>query len=474
MDARSDKGMSVTEGVSFRRVVEWAPTAIIMIDEGGRIVLSNAQAERIFGYRADELQGVAVETLVPERYASHHPSFRQGFLGDPRPRPMGSNRDLYARRRDGSEFPVEIGLTPIPVGDGIRVLAAIVDITERKRLEERFRRVVEYAPSAMVMIDSGGRIVLVNAQTESLFGYPRSALIGQTVEMLVPPSLRVEHAAFRQGFFSAPQARPMGAGRDLFACRADGTTFPVEIGLNPIETEDGPMVLASVVDITERQRAQEKIESALQEKIVLLNEVHHRVKNNLQVISSLLSLQARHVDDPLLRLALGESQRRVMAMALTHQLLYERKDYSRVDLGDYLERLAQLLLGSYRGGNTARIALRRDLPVEPLYLDFERAIPCGLIVNELVTNAFKHAFPDNRPGEIAIVLHTEGEDLVVSVADNGIGLPATFDLGKVRSLGLQLVPLLVDQLAGRFSRETGPGTRFLLRFPSRPSKRSGA
>lgn len=471
MDAISNNGLSVTEDFSFQRVVEWAPTAIIMIDEAGRIMLSNAQAERIFGYRAKELQGLAVETLVPERYAAHHPSYRQGFFGDPRPRPMGSNRDLYARRRDGSEFPVEIGLTPIPVGDGIRVLAAIVDITERKRLEERFRRVVEYAPSAMVMIDSGGKIVLVNAQTESLFGYPRSALIGQSVEMLVPQNLRGEHVAFRKGFFSDPQARPMGAGRDLFACRADGTTFPVEIGLNPIETEEGPMVLASVVDITERRRAQEKIENALQEKIVLLNEVHHRVKNNLQVISSLLNLQAQHVDDPLLRQALGESQGRVRAMALTHQLLYERKDYSRIDLGDYIERLSQLLLSSYRGSSSARITLRCDLPVEPLYLDFERVIPCGLIVNELVTNAFKHAFPDGRQGQINIVLQVDGEDLLVSVADNGIGLPAAFDLTQVRSLGLQLVSLLVDQLAGSFTRETGSETRFLLRFPSNLSKR---
>jgi len=473
MDAKSDKGLSIADGVSFRRVVEWAPTAIIMIDETGRIVLSNAQAERIFGYGADELHGAAVEILVPERYAARHPSFRQGFLDDPRPRPMGSNRDLYARRRDGSEFPVEIGLTPISTGDGMRVLAAIVDITERKRLEERFRRVVEYAPSAMVMIDSSGRIALVNAQTECLFGYPRSALIGQTVEMLVPPNLRGEHIAFRQGYFAVPQARPMGAGRDLFACRADGTTFPVEIGLNPIETEDGPMVLASVVDITERQRAQEKIENALQEKIVLLNEVHHRVKNNLQVISSLLSLQAQHVDDPLLRQALGESQRRVRAMALTHQLLYERKDYSRIDLGDYLERLSQLLLSSHRGSNPARITLHRKLPTEPMYLDFERAIPCGLIVNELVTNAFKHAFPDERPGEITIFLSTDRNDMLLSVADNGVGLPADFDLDQVRSLGLQLVPLLVDQLAGSFCHETltEAGTRFSLRFPGNPPKR---
>jgi len=453
---------------SFRHVVEWAPAAMVVVDEDGRIVLANAQAERVFGYRRDELLGEPVEKLVPERFAASHPGNRREFLANPHPRPMGSGRDLYARRRDGSEFPVEIGLTPIDSGQGFMVLAAIVDITERKRLEERFRRVVEFAPSAMIMIDRNGCIVLVNAQTEQLFQCPRSALIGQPVEILVPAKARTEHQHFRNGFFSAPQPRPMGVGRDLFACRADGSEFPVEIGLNPIETEDGPMVLATIVDITERWRAQQKLENALQEKTILLNEVHHRVKNNLQVISSLLNLQATHTNDPSLRAALGESQSRVRAMALTHQLLYERKDYSRVDLGEYLERLAQLLLSSYRE-NRGSIVLSRLIPNDRHYIDLERAISCGLVVNELVTNAFKHAFPEGRTGEIRIELQAADQGMRLIVADNGIGLPTGFDLDNVRSLGLQLVPLLVDQLGGKFSIEGLPGARFALHIPNDPS-----
>ncbi|WP_265943953.1 sensor histidine kinase [Dechloromonas sp. A34] len=454
---------------SFRRVVEWAPAAMVMVDSDGRIVLANAQAERVFGYSRAELQGERVEKLVPERFAARHPGYRHGFLDDPHPRPMGSGRDLYARRRDGSEFPVEIGLTPIDSGHGFMVLAAIVDITERKRLEERFQRVVEYAPSAMVMIDHDGRIVLVNAQTEQLFQYQRSALIGQTVEMLVPERLRGEHEHFRRGFFDAPQPRPMGAGRDLFGRRSDGSEFPVEIGLNPIDTEEGMMVLASIVDITERQRAQQKLESALQEKTILLNEVHHRVKNNLQVISSLLNLQATHTSDPRLRAALGESQSRVRAMALTHQLLYERKDYSRIDLGEYLERLAQSLWGTYHESR-ANVVLARALPDERQFVDFDRAISCGLVVNELVTNAFKHAFADGRGGEIRIELQESADELVLIVADDGAGLPEGFDLAKVSSLGLQLVPLFVEQIGGRFSLEPRPGVRFAMVFPNDKSK----
>ncbi len=447
----------------FRRVVEWAPAAMIVVNRQGRIVLTNAQAERVFGYPRDELLGAQVESLIPETLAGKHPEYRQSFHAAPEPRAMGSGRDLYARRKDGSQFPVEIGLTPIDSGSGVMVLAAIVDITERKRLEERFRRVVEYAPSAMVMIDGKGRIVLVNEQTEQLFAYPRSELIGQAVEMLVPERLRGEHVHFRSGFLGVPQARPMGIGRDLYARRADGTEFPVEIGLNPMETEEGIMVLASIVDITERQRAQQKLEKTLKEKTVLLNEVHHRVKNNLQIISSLLNLQATHAADSGLRSILAESQNRVRAMALTHQLLFERKDYSRIDLGEYLERLAQLLVSSYRQENS-RISIRVTLPDEPQFLDIERAIPCGLVVNELVTNAFKHAFPDERSGEVLVELSVMNGDLQLVVADDGVGLPDAFDLSHVKSLGLQLVSVLADQLGAVFTVGNNRGARFSLRF----------
>lgn len=337
--------------------------------------------------------------------------------------------------------------------------------------EDSFRRVVEYAPTAMVLIAGNGRIVLINAQAEQVFGYRRDELQGQPVEVLVPERFAGAHPGERDSFFSNPHPRPMGSGRDLYARHRDGSEFPVEIGLNPIETVDGVMVLASIVDITERLRAQRHLQNALREKTVLLNEVHHRVKNNLQLVSSLLNLQATHTADPQLRAILGESQSRVRAMALTHQLLYERKDYSRIDLGDYLGRLVQLLISSYRERN-AHITVRKTLPSETQYLDFERVIPCGLVVNELVTNAFKHAFPDARGGEIHIALHAADGELELVVADDGAGLPAGFDLGGVTSLGLQLVPLLVDQLGGRLTVEGKPGTRFILRFPDDPSKRA--
>lgn len=337
--------------------------------------------------------------------------------------------------------------------------------------ETSFRQVVEWAPTAMILVDAAGSVVLMNAQAERVFGYAREELVGQPVELLVPMQFAGAHPDNRRDFLANPQPRPMGTGRDLFARHRDGVEFPVEIGLNPIATDDGVMTLASVVDITERRRAQEKLENALREKTVLLNELHHRVKNNLQIIASLLNLQASHAGDPRLEAMLNESQSRVKAMALTHQLLYERKDYSRVDLGEYLERLIQLLIGSYRT-ESKRITLRCTHPEAPLYLDLERAIPCGLVANELVTNSFKHAFPNAQSGEIIVDLQAlEDQQAVLVVADNGIGLPEGFSLESVTSLGLQLVPLLVDQLGGVLAAEAGQGARFVLRFSTDSSRR---
>ena len=331
--------------------------------------------------------------------------------------------------------------------------------------EDSFRRVVEWAPSAMVMINRNGIMVLVNAQAELMFGHGRETLIGQSIEILVPERFRGHHSQYRAGFFGDPQPRPMGIGRDLAGCRADGSEFPIEIGLNPIDTESGVMVLASIIDISERRRAQQRLEDALREKTVLLNEVHHRVKNNLQVVTSLLNLQADHAGDPRLRAMLTESCGRVKAMSLTHQLLYERKDFSRLDLGDYLDRLVQSIRATYRATG-GRIALRLDLPLQAVHLDLERTIPCGLLVNELVTNSFKHAFPGDRCGEIVIQLRALAQgEIGFDVADDGIGLPPGVDMASLSSLGLQLVPLFVEQLHGKLRIAREAGTRFSITFP---------
>ena len=271
----------------FRLVVEAAPNAMVMIDPAGTIVMVNTQAERAFGYSRAELVGQPVEMLVPERFRGHHPELRTTFLADPRPRPMGAGRDLYGLKKDGGEFPIEIGLNPIETDQGTMVLSAIVDITARKAAdlalreseqrfsagERRFRQVVEAAPNAMVMIDRAGKIAMVNTQAERVFGYSRAELVGQPVEMLVPERFRSHHPELRETFFADPRPRPMGAGRDLYGLKKDGSEFPVEIGLNPIETDEGTMVLSAIVDITARKAAELALRESEQRYSVLVDGV---------------------------------------------------------------------------------------------------------------------------------------------------------------------------------------------------------
>src|SRR5271165_1143205 len=280
MPMTSPKGESADER-RFRLIVEAAPNAMMMIDPAGRIVLVNTQAERVFGYSRAELLGQPVEMLVPERFRGHHPGLRETFFVDPRPRPMGAGRELYALKKDDSEFPVEIGLNPIETDEGTMVLSAIlVDITDRKaselalrESERRFRLVVEAAPNAMVMIDRAGKIILVNAQAERAFGYSRGELVGRPVEMLVPARFRGHHPGMRDTFFADPRPRPMGAGRELYGLKKDGGEFPVEIGLNPIETDEGTMVLSAVVDITARKAADLALRESEQRYSMLIDGV---------------------------------------------------------------------------------------------------------------------------------------------------------------------------------------------------------
>ena len=265
MDPKSEDDIAVQKSDErVRQVVESAPCAMVMIGASGLIEMVNTQTETVFGYTRYELLGKSIEMLVPERFRRDHPSLRSSFFAAPVSRPMGAGRDdLYGLRKDGSEFPVEIGLNPIETDDGSMVLSAIVDISVRKQLEERFRRVVESAPNAMVMIDRDGLIVMVNTQTERVFGYSREELLGRPVEMLVPERYRSGHPTLRTSFFSAPISRPMGIGRDLYGRRKDGSEFPVEIGLNPIDADEGIMVLSAIVDISDRKEKEERIRTTL-------------------------------------------------------------------------------------------------------------------------------------------------------------------------------------------------------------------
>jgi PAS domain S-box-containing protein len=218
-------------------------------------------------------------------------------------------------------------------------------------------------------------------------------------------------------------------------------------------------------DITDRKQAEERIHASLREKDILLNEIHHRVKNNMQVISSLLKLQASASGSPELTERLNESQSRIHAMALVHEKLYDSKDFARIDLAGYVRTLSQELFQSHKI-NQWKIALIVQTDGD-VYVDVNKAIPCGLILNELISNAFKHAFPGGRQGKLQIILReTENKEIEIVVRDNGMGLPDDVDIHAPRSLGLDLVNGLVkNQLDGQIEVKRDKGTEFRIKFP---------
>jgi PAS domain S-box-containing protein len=312
----------------------------------------------------------------------------------------------------------------------------------------------------MIMVDWQGRIVLANPQAGRLYGYPHEELLGQPAERLLPQRFRSAQPADHTTFFHHSEAQPAGAMRNLAGLRKDGTEVPVEIGLTPITTSEGAFVLASIIDITERTRAEAQIHASLQEKEVLLREIHHRVKNNLQVIASLLNMQADLLPDERTRGLLFDTQARVQSMALIHEKFSLSSSLAAINLGDYLRELVEELFRSY-----APRAVEYDVEAAPIAVNIDTAVPCGLIASELISNCLKHAFPNGRPGRVNVVLEIVEPDLyALHVKDDGVGLPSNFESRRSESLGLQLIDTLARQLGASLQVESTGGTTFRLRF----------
>ncbi|HVX89391.1 MAG TPA: PAS domain S-box protein, partial [Gemmatimonadales bacterium] len=428
----------------LRAAIDSAPSGLLMIDAEGRIVLVNREVERLFGYPREELLGRPVELIVPERYREAHSQYRAGFTERPAIRQMGVGRELFGRRKDGTEVPVEIGLTPLVTDEGLFVLSSIVDITARRKAEARFRAAVESSPSGMVMVDAAGRIVLVNREVERLFGYSREELLGRSVDTLVPMRSRGAHPEFRAGFYASPDARAMGAGRELFGLRKDGTEVPVEIGLNPIETEEGLFVLSSIVDISsrvaarqERARLEEQLRQSQKMEAMgtLAGGIAHDFNNILGGILGYAELALAATADPAVRNDLGEvigaaARGRELVAAILRFSRRQEATRTPVDLGQVVAESLRLL----RPTLPATIAVDQQAAPGPLRA-LADATAVQQIVMNLATNA-AHAMPSG--GRIQIELEPfyardsfvrshpemhEGPYVVLRVRDDGRGMP---------------------------------------------------
>ncbi len=457
----------------LRRVLDSLFVFVGVLSPEGVLLEANRAPLEAAGVGLDEVIGRPFWDTV---WWSHDAELRDWMRSAVRRAAGGETlrRDVTACMAGDTRMAVDFMLAPLLDEQGrvTHLIPSGMDISARRASEQalqasedRFRRVFEGATVGMALIDAAGRILLANQSMAELFGYSRYALAGMAVHQLVPARQREQHVQHVAGFMQAPALRYMAKRQELFALRQDGSEFAVEIGLNPLPGSEGQQVLATINDVSARRAAQAEIERALVEKTVLLDEIHHRVKNNLQVITSLLSLQSRHAEAPVQR-ALRDSQSRVRAMALMHQLLFEGRDVSALELGPYLRRLAGLLRDTYLS-ESGPVELRVEVPDEGLRLDPQRAIACGLLVNELVTNAIKHAFPEGRGGQVCVRLSRGADGACVQVSDNGCGLPGDAAPGRGGGLGLQLLPLLAEQCGARVEllREGGTCVRLLLEMP---------
>jgi len=265
----------------FEKLFEASPDAIVVTNEKGQISSINSQVERLFGYNRQELIGQSVEILVPERFRDAHPRHREAYNSQASVRPMGVGLQLFGRRKDGSEFPVDIMLSPVEAAEGRVVISVIRDISDRKKAEEalqrseqQFRALFEFSPDAIIASDQEGCITEVNARVESMFGYQRGELLGQPIDSLVPERFRHTHPARRKEYASAARVRPMGAGLELYGRRKDGTEFPADIMLGPVETAEGRVVLSVIRDLTEKREAEEALRRSELQKRYLEEELN--------------------------------------------------------------------------------------------------------------------------------------------------------------------------------------------------------
>jgi protein-histidine pros-kinase len=473
----------------FRNLLEAAPDAIVIVNGHGDIHLVNGQTEKLFGYQRDDLIGQSVEMLVPPRFRAPHTFDQRSYFADPHARSIGSGMELCGQRKDGSEFPIEVNLAPLRSGNVTLISGAIRDLTGRKKAEEKFRGLLESAPDAMVIVNAQGHIVLVNAQTEKLFGYSRAALVGARVEMLIPEGYRDAEETLR-GDVAEPHVRVIGAGPQLYGKHEDGTAFPVEVSLSPLQTEDGLLVSMAIRDITERKLIEEKLAEASRLKSAFLANMSHELRTPLNAIIGFAELMHKGKSGPM-----APDHHEYLGDILTSakhllQLINDVLDLAKVESGNLefepepveLPRLVGEVCDVLRGlASRKRLAIQIEIDDQ-----ISRVLIDAARIKQVLYNFVSNAIKFTKEGGTITVRMGQASDPAefrIDVEDTGVGISADdvpklfvefqqLDTGAAKrfqgtGLGLALTKRLVEGHHGRVEVKStlGVGSTFSAILP---------
>ena len=331
-----------------------------------------------------------------------------------------------------------------------------------KKSELEFRSLVNLANNSIILTDSSGKIILWNRSAQNMFGYSEDEVLGKSISMLFPEEYHKSYQKVVDNPYNFSDSQNTGEIYESYGFKKDGTKFMLEISHISWEIKNEKFYCGIIRDITDQKQAENEIKDSLREKEALLKEIHHRVKNNMQIISSLLSLQSRYIKDKESFGVFKESQNRVKSMAMIHERLYNSKGLAKIDFTEYINDLVSDLFSSYGVDNDIKV----EMDTDSIFLNVDTSIPCGLIINELVTNSLKYAFKNvnNAENRIYIKLHRKNKNILLVVGDNGIGLPEDLDLEHSETLGLRLVKTLADQLNGTIEVRSTFGTEFRINF----------
>ncbi len=490
----------------FEDIISFLPDPTFVIDKDGKVLAWNRAIEQLSGVSAGDIIGKGDHEYSLWQYEKRRPILidlvlhpdqdagRLDYTGI-----HWDGRTVTAQTeivRSGSGHMTSLSLVVSPLIDlQGNISGAIESIRDISRLKEaeaelarinvnleniikdrtealseserKYRTLFDKTRDALLIIENN-KFVDCNAAALQMLGYKtKSELFETHPSKLSPPTQPDGRLSFEKAEEMMALALRDGSHRFEWVHRkVTGEDFWVEVSLTAIPIQDHQIIHTAWRDITDRKKAEASIQASLEEKVILLREVHHRVKNNLQIIISLVNLQMRQTDDPEVKKIMSETQNRVRAMSLVHEKLYRSESLSRIDFADYTRYLATQLL-SYYGPDTRKVRL--DFVMGKIMVDINTAVPLGLLINEIVSNALKHAFPNGREGTISISGGYTGDLITLVVKDNGIGISADFDWKNTTSLGMRLVNSLIDQIDGTIVLDRSQGTTFTITIKRDPA-----